>query len=139
ITLHNPSRFLFSLPLLCCWFALNPRRPLPSPPGRASPAPTAVFPGDPAGTRTVPASKRTFPSTQIDDLLNPPDWFPEEHAPAPQIVKFGHGDALACGACHLMSGSGHPDSADLTGHSAAYIIIQLEDFRTGARKNSQRM
>jgi cytochrome c553 len=87
----------------------------------------------------VPDSKRTFPSTQIDDLLNPPDWFPEEHAPAPQIVKFGHGDALACGACHLMSGSGHPESADLTGHSAAYIMQQLEDFKTGARKDSARM
>src|SRR5687767_6506972 len=48
-------------------------------------------------------------------------------------------DALACGACHLMSGSGHPESADLTGLTAAYIIQQMEDFRTGARKDSARM
>jgi hypothetical protein len=38
-----------------------------------------------------------------------------------------------------MSGSGHPESADLTGHSAAYIIQQMEDFRSGARKDSARM
>jgi len=69
-----------------------------------------ALPAEPAGPRTLPGSTRTFPSTQIDDLNNPPDWFPEEHAPAPQIVKYGHGDALACGACHLMSGSGHPES-----------------------------
>jgi cytochrome c553 len=97
------------------------------------------LPAEPAGPRTLPGSTRTFPSTQIDDLYNPPDWFPEEHAPAPQIVKYGHGDALACGACHLMSGSGHPESADLTGHTAAYLIQQMEDFRTGARKDSARM
>ena len=98
-----------------------------------------ALPAEPAGPRTLPGSTRTFPSTQIDDLNNPPDWFPEEHAPAPQIVKYGHGDALACGACHLMSGSGHPESADLTGHTASYLIQQLEDFRTGARKDSARM
>jgi len=117
----------------------QPQQPTRSTPEWAFPVTNGALPAEPAGTRTVPDSKRTFPSTQIDDLLNPPDWFPEEHAPAPQIVKFGHGDALACGACHLMSGSGHPESADLTGHSAAYIMMQLEDFRTGARKDSARM
>ncbi|MBI2150659.1 MAG: cytochrome C [Acidobacteria bacterium] len=97
------------------------------------------LPAEPAGPKTIPNSKRQFTQAQIDDLNNPPDWFPEEHAPAPQIVKYGHGDALACGACHLMSGSGHPESADLTGQTSAYLIQQLEDFRTGARKDSARM
>ena len=105
----------------------------------AFPVINGALPAEPAGTRNLPGSSRTFPSTQIDDLYNPPDWFPEEHAPAPQIVKFGHGDALACGACHLMSGSGHPESADLTGQTAAYLAQQLEDFRTGTRKDSARM
>lgn len=98
-----------------------------------------ALPAEPAGPRTLPGSTLTFPSTQIDDLRNPPDWFPELNAPKPQIVKYGHGDALACGACHLMSGSGHPESADLTGFTAAYLMQQLEDFRTGARKDSSRM
>jgi cytochrome c553 len=108
-------------------------------PDWAFPVIQGSLPAEPPGQRKLPGSTRTFPSTQIDDLMNPPDWFPEEHAPAPQIVKFGHGDALACGACHLMSGSGHPESADLSGQTAAYIIQQMEDFRTGARKDSARM
>ena len=108
-------------------------------PDWAFPVTNGALPAEPAGPRALPGSTRTFPSTQIDDLNNPPDWFPEEHAPAPQIVKYGHGDALACGACHLMSGAGHPESADLTGLTPAYILQQLEDFRTGARKDSARM
>ena len=126
------SLFLLSL-------AAHSQLPTRKDPEWAFPVINGALPAEPAGPRTLQGSTRTFPSTQIDDLYNPPDWFPEEHAPAPQIVKFGHGDALACGACHLMSGSGHPESADLTGHTAAYIIQQLEDFRTGARKDSARM
>ena len=76
---------------------------------------------------------------QIDDLLNPPDWFPDEHPPAPSIVQKGHGGALACGACHLMSGEGHPESAGLTGFTAAYLIQQMADFKSGVRKDSARM
>jgi hypothetical protein len=37
--------------------------------------------------------------------MNPPNWFPAENSPKPQIILHGHGDALACGACHLMTGS----------------------------------
>ena len=91
------------------------------------------------GPFNAPGSALTFTEEEIDDLYNPPDWFPDEHAPAPQIVKYGHGDALGCGACHLMSGFGHPESADLTGFTPAYIMQQLADFKTGARIDSSRM
>jgi cytochrome c553 len=119
--------------------AAQPQAPTRKDPDWAFPVINGALPAEPAGQRTLPGSTQNFPSTRIDDLNNPPDWFPNEHPPAPQIVKYGHGDALACGACHLMSGSGHPESADLTGHSAAYIIQQMEDFRSGARKDSARM
>lgn len=98
-----------------------------------------ALPPEAPGPKTVPGSKRTYTVPQIDDLNNPPDWFPEEHAPAPQIVKFGHGDALACGACHLMNGMGHPESADLAGLPVSYIMQQLADFKSGDRKDSARM
>jgi cytochrome c553 len=75
----------------------------------------------------------------MDDLLNPPDWHPDRHAPPPPIVVKGHGAALACGACHLMSGLGHPESSDLTGLSADYIVQQMIDFKSGARKDPTRM
>ena len=121
------SLFIFSVTAL-------PQQPTRTEPAWAFPVINGALPAEPPGPKTIPDSKRNFTQAQIDDLSNPPDWFPEEHAPAPQIVKYGHGDALACGACHLMSGSGHPESADLTGHSAAYILQQLD--RKSTRLNS---
>ena len=89
--------------------------------------------------RSVPGSTKKYTPKEIDDLLNPPDWFPDEHKPAPSIVQKGHGMALACGSCHLMSGLGHPESSDVTGSTAAYIVQQMEDFKSGARKDYARM
>src|SRR5262245_62604385 len=87
----------------------------------AFPVKNGDLPPEEAGPKSVPGSAKTYTPAQIEDLSNPPDWFPEEHPPAPQIVQHGHGDALACGACHLMSGVGHPESADMTGFTAEYI------------------
>ena len=92
-----------------------------------------------ARTETVEGSTKQYTPQQIDDLLNPPDWFPEAHKPAPGIVQKGHGGALACGACHLMSGFGHPESADLTGFTADYFVQQMNDFKAGTRKDYARM
>lgn len=97
------------------------------------------LPAEEPGPKTVPDSNRTFELEQIENLSNPPDWFPDEHAPAPAIVRQGHGAALACGSCHLMSGLGHPESAGLTGFTAAYIVQQMADFKSGARIDSSRM
>lgn len=92
------------------------------------------FPEDPEPKR-VPGSTRTYTQAQIDDLLNPPDWFPDQHPTPPQIVVKGRGGALACGACHLMSGLGHPESSDLTGLTVPYMVQQMLDFKSGVRKD----
>ncbi len=92
------------------------------------------LPADPA-PKSAPGSTKKYTQAQIDDLLNPPDWYPDQHPTPPQIVVKGHGGAMACGACHLMSGLGHPESSDLTGLSASYIVQQMIDFKTGARKD----
>jgi cytochrome c553 len=105
----------------------------------AFPVKNGDLPAEPAGPKSIPNSKKTYDQAQIEDLSNPPDWFPEEHAPAPQIVQHGHGDALACGACHLMSGVGHPESADMAGMKAEYIRRQMADFKSGIRKEPNRM
>jgi cytochrome c553 len=116
---------------------------LPSPPARepawAFPVQAGSLPAEPPGPKSLAGSTKTYTPEQIDDLLNPPDWFPAEHRPAPGIVQKGHGDALACGSCHLMSGLGHPESADLTGFTADYILQQIADFRSGVRKDYARM
>ncbi len=74
---------------------------------------------------------------QIDDLKNPPDWFPDEHPPMPGVVAHGGpGMVLGCASCHLASGMGHPESASLAGLKPAYMQRQLADFKSGARRNA---
>jgi cytochrome c553 len=101
-----------------------------------------TFPGDEGEEtlRRIPGSSRTYTQGQIEDLANPPDWFPDKHhAPMPSIVQRGKGDVLACAACHLTSGHGHPESSHLSGLTAAYMMRQLADFKSGARKEPLRM
>ena len=113
----------------------------PAPPGPlwAFPAINGSVPAEEPGPKSIPGSSKAYTPAQIDDLNNPPDWFPDEHPAPPSLVQKGHGAALACGACHLMSGEGHPESAGLTGYTAAYLIQQMADFKSGARKDSARM
>jgi cytochrome c553 len=87
-----------------------------------------------SGQIHVPGSAKTYTQEQIDDLANPPDWFPDEHAPMPKVVaRGGGGDILGCASCHLGSGLGHPESANLAGMSGAYILRQLGDFKARRR------
>jgi cytochrome c553 len=89
---------------------------------------------------SLPGSTLSLTAPQIDDLLNPPDWYPDEHPAPPKIVAHGTApNALACGSCHLMNGQGHPESAQLAGLPANYIIRQMEYFKAGTRKDPARM
>ena len=89
---------------------------------------------DRSGPIHVPGSAKTYTQDQIDDSQNPPDWFPDEHAPMPRVVARGaDGGVLGCASCHLGSGLGHPESANLAGVSAAYIVRQLADFKARNR------
>ena len=92
-----------------------------------------------AGPIRIPGSAKSYTAAQIDDLSNPPDWFPEEHSQPPQVIQHGNGPVLACGACHLMSGDGHPESAGLAGLPADYIARQMAYFKSGVRKDAARM
>jgi cytochrome c553 len=116
---------------------------LPSPAGRepawAFPIQAGSLPAESPEAKSIPGSSRKYTPKEIDDLLNPPDWFPEEHRPPAPIVAKGRGAALACGSCHLMSGLGHPESADLSGFTAAYLVQQMADFKSGVRVDYARM
>src|SRR3954469_17848068 len=118
--------------------AQQPAAPAGREPSWAFPAINQPLPAE-EGPKSLPGSTKSYTPAQIDDLMNPPDWFPDEHAPAPALVQKGHGTAMACGACHLMSGEGHPESAGLTGFTAAYLMQQMADFKSGARKDAARM
>ena len=87
-----------------------------------------------AGAKKLAGSSRAYTQAQIDDQFNPPDWFPEEHGPLPSVVAKGI-QAQACGSCHLMSGLGHPESANLAGLPVAYMLRQMEDFKHSLRND----
>jgi len=110
----------------------------PGPREWAFPVITSIAPPE-TGEQKVPGSTKTYTPQQIDDLVNPPDWFPESHPAPPALVTKGRGGALACGSCHLFTGAGHPESADVSGATVDYFVQQMLDFKSGARKDAARM
>ncbi len=93
----------------------------------------------PEGTVKVSGSAKEYDAATIAGNANPPDWFPDEHPPAPRSVKGADGIAFACGSCHLMSGQGHPESADLAGMPSEYLIRQMAYYKAGTRRDDARM
>jgi mono/diheme cytochrome c family protein len=105
-----------------------------NPPGPPSDA--SAKPDDPS--LHVPGSKIAFTYSQVDDLFNVPDWHPSAHPSMPSIVSHCRAPGVyACAYCHLPNGLGRPENSSLAGLPAAYIIQQLADFKSGARKSSE--
>jgi cytochrome c553 len=137
-------RFVGALVLAAIPMALAAAPPPQQEPDRswAFPAPDKGLAPEPADSnpRRAPGSLKTYTVAQIGDLNNPPDWFPDENGPKPQIILHGNGGQVCgCGSCHLMSGNGHPQSANLAGQPVAYMLRQLADFKSGARNDQGRM
>ena len=83
---------------------------------------------------TVPGSKKQYTAAQIGNGFNPPDWFPDEHPPMPAAVATGRGPAFrACALCHLPTGGGHPESANMAGLPVRYLIRSMEEYKNGNR------
>lgn len=83
--------------------------------------------------KTAPGSDKSYTRKQIDDLFNPPDWYPDMHPPMPPVVAHG-AKTFACGSCHLPTGTGHDESAYLAALPVPYFVQQMADFKNGARK-----
>jgi cytochrome c553 len=74
---------------------------------------------------------------QARDLFFAPDWHPGDHGSMPDIVANGRKpDVRACGSCHRAEGTGGPENASLAGLPFDYLVQQLADFKSGARKLS---
>jgi len=88
----------------------------------------------------VAGSSRTYARIDLSDWANAVDWFPDEHAPMPDVVQ--HGSAAlgekkrACAICHRVSGGGRPENAPVAGLPVEYFLRQLEDFRSGRRRST---
>lgn len=95
------------------------------------PDPHAAKP-DPRKVLRVTGSPVSYTQAQFDNIHDA-DWFPQDHAHAPQIVRAGRKPALACAECHMVGGSGVPVTAALDGLPKAYIIDQIAAFHAGER------
>ena len=61
--------------------------PPASQPGSApTAAPNPAAPPDSVTKLTIPGSALSFTRAELTDRFNPPDWFPQEHIPMPDIV-----------------------------------------------------
>ena len=92
---------------------------------------------DDGTARHVPGSALTLTLSQVRDRFFAPDWHPDDQPLMPEIVARGRKpDVSACGFCHRANGAGGPENANIAGLPADYIIQQLVDFKSGARKSA---
>jgi cytochrome c553 len=82
----------------------------------------------------LPGSTRSYTWGELDSNFVAPDWFPQDHPPAPRVVLYGRKPAWASGACHYANGAGDTSSAALAGLPKAYIVEQIKAFRDGQRR-----
>jgi cytochrome c553 len=112
--------------------AQAPAQPLPE---WAYPVAPAPKPPDATKPIALPGSTKQYTQAQIDNRFGPPDWYPEDHAPMPEVVATGRQpNGFACALCHLTSGGGHPESAGISGLPVGYFLRQMEEFKAGTRK-----
>jgi cytochrome c553 len=99
--------------------------------------PVAPAPKPPDATKPIqlPGSAKQYTQAQIDDRFGPPDWYPEDHGPLPEVVANGRKpNGFACALCHLTSGAGHPESAGISGLPPQYFLRQMAEFKSATRK-----
>jgi hypothetical protein len=112
--------FIIALALLPGSLAAAERPDWAFPPVGVTGAPRPPETGE---LKRVPGSGRTYTQSQIDSFNDPPDWFPDEHPPTPQIVAHGKGPQVrACVSCHLSTGLGHQENSRLAGAPSGYIV-----------------
>ena len=110
-----------------------------TPPAWAYPVnpPDFKLPPDDGTVRRVPGSKAGYTLTQLRDRFIAPNWHPDDYPAMPEIVDSGRKpEVFACGFCHRADGPGGPENANITGLSKPYIVRQMADFKSGARKSS---
>lgn len=104
-----------------------------------TPGPTSARPPAPPDTtrRHVPRSTASYTDAQLRDRFVVADWRPSTHPLMPPIVAHGRRPAVqACGYCHLADGIGRPENAMLAGLPEGYILEQIADMRSGARRSA---
>ena len=131
------SNAAVSLASVACLAACRPKAVTTSELDWAYPrAPEAPLPPAPPGVYQVPGSALRVSAEVLAERT--PDWFPNEHPPAPAIVAEGRkGGSEACSGCHNYNGAGFLGIPGLAGLTATYIVEQIHEFRSGRRRSTQ--
>jgi cytochrome c553 len=130
---------ILALLLASVFSAATPTCSAEEAPTWAYPVPSPDFKPRPEDgiVRHVPGSSATYSVTQLRNRFLAPVWHPGDHPPLPPIVAQGRQpNVFACGFCHRADGPGGPENASLAGLPAAYIVQQMADYKSGARKTS---
>lgn len=86
----------------------------------------------------LPGSPLKLTWAQAHDKNAVPDWYPQDHPTAPDVVLHGRKpDLMGCGYCHLAGGWGRPENAAIAGLSREYIIAQVKAFASGDRGSTR--
>lgn len=119
------------------------QQPSAAPPSEGFPAwaflwdPSVKVPPPDDKPNQLAGSNAAFSWKQARDLFFALDWHPDDHPAMPEIVAIGRKpEVRACGSCHRAEGTGGPEGASLAGLPVNYLVQQLADFKSGARKMS---
>ena len=113
----------------------------PCPPGTKG-FPDCAYVGAPVPDdgikRSLPGTPLQFTRNEVFFDFGPADWYPGDHPPMPEVVAKGKqaDGSRACALCHYPNGHGKMENGHVAGLPAAYILAQLNAFKTGARKSA---
>jgi cytochrome c553 len=94
------------------------------------------LPDFPPGPQQVPGSTKIYTDADLKNERSPPDWFPDEHPKAPDIVGSDvKGKPYPCAMCHQIEGQGFLTTPNLAGLPKDYIVQQIQEFRSGQRRS----
>ncbi len=97
-------------------------------------------PNEQTRPRRLEGSNAQYSLVDVRDGQNVIDWFPNDHPPMPNVIQHGPAalgkNTRGCGSCHLPNGKGRPENAGVAGLPPAYIMKQIQDFRTGKRHSA---
>jgi len=111
-------------------------------PASAKGLPDCAYPAAPVPDdgikRELAGAPAKFTRNEAYDDYGPADWYPGDHPPMPEVVAKGKASAgaRACALCHYPNGQGKMENGGVAGLPAAYILQQLNAFRTGARRSA---
>jgi cytochrome c553 len=111
-------------------------------PETAKAFPDCAYPGPPVPEdgvqHALPGASKRLTRAQVFFDFGPGDWYPEDHPAMPAIVAKGKQaqGVRACALCHYPNGQGKMENGHVAGLPEAYILQQLEAFKTGARRSA---